>query len=125
MPRRKSASKPDYSQCEHRPYRHDSERCNRCGKALPPGRSQWCSTACNKRDSQDHYWPLARKAAIKRDKGRCLTCESSDRLEVNHIEPRLGQGYNAGCWHHPENLETLCHDCHVKVTNSQRKARAT
>jgi hypothetical protein len=41
-------------------------------------------------------------------------------LEVNHIEPRHGRGYQAGCWNHQANLETLCHRCHVAVTRLQR-----
>jgi hypothetical protein len=42
---------------------------------------------------------------------------------VNHIEPRVGKGYGWGCWNHQDNLETLCHDCHVVVTKSQAEAR--
>lgn len=44
-------------------------------------------------------------------------------LEVNHIEPRVGQGYNAGCHHHLTNLETLCHPCHVIETTRQGRER--
>jgi len=44
-------------------------------------------------------------------------------LEVNHIEPRNGQGYGWGCHNHLSNLETLCHDCHVLVTREQKRAR--
>lgn len=40
-------------------------------------------------------------------------------LEVNHIEPRKGGGYNNGCAHHLDGLETLCHPCHVEVTKAQ------
>ncbi|MCU1454052.1 MAG: 67, gp67 [Acidimicrobiales bacterium] len=40
-------------------------------------------------------------------------------LEVNHVEPRLGRGYQAGCHHHLDGLETLCHRCHVQVTSAQ------
>lgn len=43
--------------------------------------------------------------------------------EVNHIEPRNGKGYLSGCWNHLSNLETLCHGCHVEVTNQQRVER--
>lgn len=45
------------------------------------------------------------------------------RLEVNHVVPRHGQGYSAGCWNHPEGLETLCHDHHVVETRRQRHHR--
>lgn len=45
---------------------------------------------------------------------------SDARLEVNHIDPRRGQGYLAGCHHHQANLETLCRPHHVAVTRAQR-----
>lgn len=41
-------------------------------------------------------------------------------LEVNHIEPRRGRGYQAGCHNHLANLETLCHRDHVAVTRLQK-----
>lgn len=44
-------------------------------------------------------------------------------LEVNHIEPRCGGGYHWGCWNHQDNLETLCHGCHVIETNRQALER--
>lgn len=42
---------------------------------------------------------------------------------MNHIVPRNGAGYGWGCHHHQTNLQTLCHSCHVKVTNAQAAAR--
>jgi hypothetical protein len=48
-----------------------------------------------------------------------LQHRESNWLEVNHIDPRVGQGYNSGCWNHQDNLETLCHKCHVKTTRRQ------
>ena len=41
------------------------------------------------------------------------------KLEVNHIEPRKGEGYQNGCWHHLDGVETLCRPCHVEVTQEQ------
>ena len=43
-------------------------------------------------------------------------------LEVNHRVPRRGGGYHAGCHHHLEGLETLCHRCHAEVTAAQQRA---
>lgn len=100
----------------------------------------------------NHYWNVARHAAIDRDEGACVRCGwrlgewydhllhngqfvlwsrgnllregEGNWLEVNHIIPREGRGYGTGCWHHLEGLESLCHRCHVKVTNRQRVARS-
>ncbi len=44
-------------------------------------------------------------------------------MEVNHIEPLNGRGYHIGCVHHLDNLQTLCHGCHGKVTLQQRSER--
>ncbi|MEE3066611.1 MAG: HNH endonuclease [Actinomycetota bacterium] len=44
-------------------------------------------------------------------------------LEVNHITPRNGGGYGWGCHNHLNNLETLCHGCHVAETNRQAAER--
>jgi len=44
------------------------------------------------------------------------------QLEVNHIVPRRGGGYHAGCHHHLDGLETLCHRCHATVTAHQQQA---
>ncbi|MCU1352007.1 MAG: 67, gp67 [Acidimicrobiales bacterium] len=49
--------------------------------------------------------------------------EQACQLEVNHLVPRLGRGYQAGCHHHLDNLETLCHRCHVAVTTQQQADR--
>lgn len=40
-------------------------------------------------------------------------------IEVNHREPRMGRGYQSGCHHHRHGLESLCHRCHVVITNEQ------
>lgn len=42
-------------------------------------------------------------------------------LEVNHVVPRRGAGYHAGCHHHLQALETLCHGCHAVVTAEQQR----
>jgi 5-methylcytosine-specific restriction endonuclease McrA len=136
------------------PMRYDAEcpliptllgtagRCDlaSCGKPLLGRRRRWCSDACAtirfRAIYQNHEWGQAREAALKRDGYRCRHCSWAPNrgrrtrfleLEVNHIRPLAEVGVKhamAGCHHHLDNLETLCHDCHAKVTAAQARARA-
>lgn len=113
------------------PHRGDEGVCDACGKNLTGRQKRWCSRECSLVEWPEHDWNSARKAAKKRDGYRCVTCGAPEgvdslmrsTLEVNHIEPRVGKGYGWGCWNHQDNLETLCHDCHVKVTKAQAAER--
>lgn len=100
--------------------------CDQCGKQLTGRRGRWCNVTCAATFYKNHRWSLARKAAIRRDGGKCVRCGGHDGLEVNHIVP-LGsvEGFDGdrgaeSCLHHLDGLETLCHDCHVGVTRQQR-----
>lgn len=87
----------------------------------------WCSTDCAQAVLRNHFWGYARTEAVYRSRGTCAHCKVRiiGTPEVNHIAPRYGQGYGKGCWNHQDNLEVLCHGCHVAVTGKQRAARAT
>lgn len=104
---------------------HEPGKCNACGTPLTGRRKRWCSDECADTISREHFWQIARYAALRRDGHRCVRegCGARTGLEVNHIEPRNGQGYNAGCHHHLSNLETLCQRHHREVTNAQAAAR--
>ena len=122
-------------------------QCAWCGEALPARRRTWCSDRCANTFWNNHWWSLARRAAKRRDKYRCKRCgkerpkrptrlrfasEASykramttwrkerkvERLEVNHIEPCVGQHRTLSCMHHLENLETLCVECHKAHTSA-------
>jgi hypothetical protein len=131
--------------CSLLPYADTRGVCAACGTRIER-LQRWCSDDCARFYERNHYWPNARVAALQRDGHRCIKCDwhkelfdqladgqyfmwsrtaltqnSDDNwLEVNHITPRLGQGYGMGCHNHLSNLETLCHRCHVKVTRRQR-----
>ena len=113
----------DYSECSVRTYRNDAGVCDRCGTTLTGRRKRWCGEACYLADLREHFWTAARNVALKRDGSRCVSCGSTKRLEVNHIEPRVGRGYLTGCWNHIAGLETLCKPCHQEVTNHQVRER--
>ena len=97
--------------------------CWQCGGILGKYKRKWCGQDCALLYARNHSWGYARDAAFQRDEGICQRCGSVQGQEVNHIEPRRGQGYGPGCHNHQSNLETLCHDCHVKVTKEQGRIR--
>ena len=112
--------------CALRPFSNEPGRCDRCGTDLPDGRRRWCSQNCYDRDFEQHHWGSARKLALIRDGWKCVQCGQpgpNHRVEVNHIVPRVGQGYLVGCWNHVDGLETLCHTHHAEVTKAQIAAR--
>ncbi|NNN05611.1 MAG: hypothetical protein HKL90_06895 [Elusimicrobia bacterium] len=121
--------------------------CAWCGTSLPPGRRAWCGKVCADEFWKNHWWTLARRAAKRRDRRRCVRCGAAppprpsarnfptrdahraalrawrgrrrdERLEVNHILPCRGTHGTLSCRHHLDNLETLCVACHRRHTSA-------
>jgi len=99
--------------------------CDWCGKIIRPRRVRWCSDWCEHQWKVNHHWPVARKFTLRRDGHRCVKCNSGDEVEVNHIRPLRGMGYKPSCWHHLDNLESLCSQCHDAVTFVQQRVWST
>lgn len=107
----------------------DGHRCVKCGAGPGPDPERpssprpWTYSGELREDATPEAiaeWEAYREATREAYDRR----RSAPPLEVNHIEPRRGQGYGFGCpHHHLENLETLCRPCHVEVTTEQRRAR--
>ena len=110
--------------------------CHGCSGSIPRGRRVWCSNECERRIVTNHVWGEARYAVLSRDQFKCVICGQDDKddvarayhkrhgktiLEVNHIQPVNGRRLTVSCANHQDNLETLCHDCHVAVTKQQRE----
>jgi 5-methylcytosine-specific restriction endonuclease McrA len=54
----------------------------------------------------------------------CARCrQPTTAPEVNHIVPVVGGNRSATCMNHEENLEVLCHSCHVPTTKRQAAER--
>jgi 5-methylcytosine-specific restriction endonuclease McrA len=51
-----------------------------------------------------------RRDVLERDEFSCQNCGSKNSVEVHHIVPRMVGGTNK-----PENLRTLCRECHLQV----------
>jgi 5-methylcytosine-specific restriction endonuclease McrA len=112
-------------QCPLTLWRGTDSDCHWCSQPITSSRRRaWCSDTCRRGWERNHIWGRARASAKKRDRYQCAHCGAgkSASLEVNHINPVNGAGYDEGCAHHQENLETLCHACHVGVTAVQRRA---
>ena len=111
--------------------------CNWCGTRLPRNKDlsikanrRWCGSKCRMVWEKNHVWKIARERALYRDKRCCVKCGATDtawdgktKLEVNHIIPLVGRGYSSSCFHHLDNLETVCKGCHVTITKAQRAER--
>lgn len=103
--------------------------CRNCG-AIPTGRKQfYCSDDCRLEFERDHFWGTARNMTM-RDAMRdgdplqiswCARSCGRWATEVNHIAPLNGLRPHFGCCHHRDNLEALCHPCHLETTAEQRR----
>lgn len=61
--------------------------------------------------------PKAMRAwVIARDRGRCKRCGWLDGQEVNRLEVNHIHEVCEGGMHDPDNLDTLCHECHREWT---------
>lgn len=107
--------------CPH--VHHTPGHCGWCDKKLTGRQQRWCSRKCNRSYVEQHRFTNAKAAAKKRVTFyRCESCgEFHQQVEVNHIVPCKGMHKQFGCWHHSDNLEVLCRDCHREETNKQRK----
>jgi len=57
-------------------------------------------------------WSEIKKGILNRDNNSCQVCYSNENLEVHHVTRWV-----ANQQHFPENLITLCNNCHRKITN--------
>lgn len=64
-------------------------------------------------------WLETRQQILERDHYRCQQCGSLDDLDVHHIKARQDGGSDD-----PENLTTLCRQCHVKTASYGRRSNS-
>lgn len=120
------AHQQHYHDCTLTSWSGEPDRCRWCDTQLQGRRTVWCSNQCADRWPSNHLWTWARAVRKRTDRWRCIQCGSKTSLEVNHITPILGRHAKAGCWHHQNGLETLCHAHHLEITkqqNSERRSR--
>ncbi len=66
----------------------------------------------NESQSTRHIPSNIRREVWRRDQGRCVKCESRDKLEFDHIIPVSKGGSNTA-----RNVELLCQDCNRRKSN--------
>lgn len=126
------------------PCRPFDSGCRQCGAPIADSRA-YCSVECSDVFQRNHFWNTASYAALERARpfgptqkvhghpwrglpvcSRCFkVCQSfrdKREAEVNHIKPLNGTRPHFGCCHHQDNLEVVCHDCHVQIGIEQRAA---
>jgi 5-methylcytosine-specific restriction endonuclease McrA len=61
-------------------------------------------------------WQELRQIVLSRDNNTCIGCGSKDNLEVHHLQEVIdGKSIDAYQDEKPENLLSLCEDCHHKI----------
>ncbi len=83
-------------------WRGDPAGCRWCDAPARPG-SSWCGALCEDAYRANHWWDLAREAALARDGHRCVSCGSGpDQLTLAKLLLRalipLGPVEAAGLW---------------------------
>ena len=70
----------------------------------------------NRQRTSSYQWRKLRKNIIERDKYTCQCCGiiTTKGLEVDHIDTNPNNNS-------PDNLQTLCRDCHEKKTTQENK----
>ena len=102
----------------------EKHQCANCGNPLTGNQLYYCSENCKLEFYNNHptsiSWNDIRKKALERDQNKCVKCgKTAD--EVDHIK----EIWEGGPEFDLDNLQSLCHDCHVAKTNESRKKRGT
>ena len=78
---------------------------------------------------RERVWVERRQWLFENVGDCCAECGSTESLEFDHINPALktgrcsfmGKGIST-LKEEIDNIQTLCHDCHVKKSTAQKKA---
>jgi 5-methylcytosine-specific restriction endonuclease McrA len=100
----------------------DKRECANCGKQLTGNRIYYCSDDCKAEFYGNHptsvRWNDLRAKALERDHNLCVKC-GRPAEEVDHIK----EIWEGGPEFDLNNLQSLCHECHVLKTNENRRKR--
>ena len=100
----------------------EKHQCANCGNPLNGNQLYYCSENCKLEFYNSHptsiSWNDVRKRALERDQNTCVKCGKAAE-EVDHVK----EIWEGGPEFDLDNLQSLCHDCHVAKTNESRKKR--
>lgn len=136
--------------CNHEHLKTGKYRnCIRCDKkfyisgwSVKQGHGKYCSKKCYDRGLTELSMKIRKllykwqKAVLIRDGYRCVDCGNKDDLEIHHIIPlvKIIEDYNINSLEDAkkcellfdiDNGETLCEDCHIKITVKMMKRLST
>ena len=99
-----------------------SGKCANCGKELPDTRRYYCDDDCRYYFYRNHptswYWPDVRARVLEDDEDKCVKC-GKPASEVDHIV----EIWEGGREFDLDNLQSLCHVCHVMKTTQGGRRR--
>ena len=100
----------------------EKHQCANCGNPLTGNQLYYCSENCKLEFYNSHptsiSWNDVRKRALERDQNTCVKCGKAAE-EVDHVK----EIWEGGPEFDLDNLQSLCHDCHVAKTNESRRRR--
>ncbi len=100
----------------------ETGRCANCDKTLTGNQLYYCSEDSKTEFYSNHptsvKWNDIRSKAIERDNYKCVKC-GKPAEEVEHIKEIWENGPEFDL----DNLQSLCHECHVLKTNENRRKR--
>lgn len=80
-----------------------------------------------KQREHQRKWRQGRRDAWLKEHGPCAECGATEKLEVDHIDPRQKVSHNLWSWSEARRnaelakCQVLCEDCHMAKTISQMK----
>ncbi len=127
-------------------HRHDMfrRRCRLCGEPVPKGRQTTCGQECAKWSEILAFTDSMLTYCAERDGQKCPDCGKPRTEEYEHVlhthRPGMTETRTRVLWHGelhhrrpvykgggqlgPDNLVTICHDCHAAETRKQAAERA-
>lgn len=108
----------EIAKAETRGYRHMCSRdCrNASTSKLLGGDGSWKPGGVYRPKKYGGNWRAAKAFALARDNYTCQQCNTGNALDVHHWEP-----YSISFDNSPDNLVTLCRDCHKEKHAEYRR----